>query len=74
MKSAVDDDDTGWGLGIPEKMRNSANWVDITQEFKGACKGSTGLCVFVNICACMKRTNEFVPFPSPCCHLLFLQS
>uniref|UniRef100_A0A3P8VZH3 N-alpha-acetyltransferase 35, NatC auxiliary subunit n=1 Tax=Cynoglossus semilaevis TaxID=244447 RepID=A0A3P8VZH3_CYNSE len=38
MKSAVDDDDTGWGLGIPEKMRNSANWVDITQEFKGACK------------------------------------
>lgn len=39
MKSAVDDDDTGWGLGIPEKMKNNANWVDITHDFKGACKG-----------------------------------
>lgn len=39
MKSAVEDDDAGWGLGIPEKMKNSANWVDITHEFKGACKG-----------------------------------
>uniref|UniRef100_A0A669F5G3 N-alpha-acetyltransferase 35, NatC auxiliary subunit n=1 Tax=Oreochromis niloticus TaxID=8128 RepID=A0A669F5G3_ORENI len=38
MKSAVDDDDTGWGLGIPEKMKNNANWVDITHEFKSACK------------------------------------
>lgn len=39
MKSTVDDDDTGWGLGIPEKMKNNANWVDITHEFKSACKG-----------------------------------
>lgn len=39
MKSAVEDDDTGWVLGIPEKMKNNANWVDITHEFKGACKG-----------------------------------
>lgn len=39
MKSAVEDDDAGWGLGIPEKTKNNANWVDITQEFKGACKG-----------------------------------
>uniref|UniRef100_A0AAQ5ZCP5 N-alpha-acetyltransferase 35, NatC auxiliary subunit n=1 Tax=Amphiprion ocellaris TaxID=80972 RepID=A0AAQ5ZCP5_AMPOC len=38
MKSSVEDDDTGWGLGIPEKMKNNANWVDITHEFKGACK------------------------------------
>ncbi|KAK5604007.1 N-alpha-acetyltransferase 35 NatC auxiliary subunit [Crenichthys baileyi] len=38
MKSAVEDDDTGWVLGIPEKMKNNANWVDITHEFKGACK------------------------------------
>uniref|UniRef100_A0A8D3BY40 N-alpha-acetyltransferase 35, NatC auxiliary subunit n=1 Tax=Scophthalmus maximus TaxID=52904 RepID=A0A8D3BY40_SCOMX len=38
MKSAVEDDDAGWGLGIPEKMKNNANWVDITHEFKGACK------------------------------------
>lgn len=49
MKSAVDDDDTGWGLGIPEKMKNNANWVDITHEFKGACKGkgSVSDCVWV---------------------------
>ena len=40
MKSAVEDDDAGWGLGIPEKMKNNANWVDITHEFKGACKGT----------------------------------
>lgn len=39
MKSAVEDDDSGWVLGIPEKMKNNANWVDITHEFKGACKG-----------------------------------
>uniref|UniRef100_A0A668AX37 N-alpha-acetyltransferase 35, NatC auxiliary subunit n=1 Tax=Myripristis murdjan TaxID=586833 RepID=A0A668AX37_9TELE len=38
MKSAVEDDDAGWGLGIPEKMKNNANWVDITYDFKGACK------------------------------------
>uniref|UniRef100_A0A8C9ZHL5 N-alpha-acetyltransferase 35, NatC auxiliary subunit n=1 Tax=Sander lucioperca TaxID=283035 RepID=A0A8C9ZHL5_SANLU len=38
MKSAVEDDDAGWGLGIPEKMKNNANWVNITHEFKGACK------------------------------------
>uniref|UniRef100_A0A8C6MA76 N-alpha-acetyltransferase 35, NatC auxiliary subunit n=1 Tax=Nothobranchius furzeri TaxID=105023 RepID=A0A8C6MA76_NOTFU len=38
MKSAIEDDDTGWVLGIPEKMKNNANWVDITHEFKGACK------------------------------------
>ncbi|KAJ8005973.1 hypothetical protein DPEC_G00123450 [Dallia pectoralis] len=38
MKSSVEDDDAGWGLGVPEKMRNNANWVDITHDFKGACK------------------------------------
>ncbi|XP_029493170.1 N-alpha-acetyltransferase 35, NatC auxiliary subunit isoform X2 [Oncorhynchus nerka] len=38
MKSSVEDDDVGWGLGVPEKMRNNANWMDITHEFKGACK------------------------------------
>ncbi|XP_062310710.1 N-alpha-acetyltransferase 35, NatC auxiliary subunit isoform X3 [Osmerus eperlanus] len=38
MKSSVDEDDAGWGLGIPEKMKNNANWVDITHDFKGACK------------------------------------
>lgn len=39
MKSSVEEEEGGWGLGIPEKMRNNANWVDITQDFKGACKG-----------------------------------
>uniref|UniRef100_A0AAR2IP77 N-alpha-acetyltransferase 35, NatC auxiliary subunit n=1 Tax=Pygocentrus nattereri TaxID=42514 RepID=A0AAR2IP77_PYGNA len=38
MKSSVEEDEGGWGLGIPEKMRSNANWVDITQDFKGACK------------------------------------
>uniref|UniRef100_A0A8C7IQ73 N-alpha-acetyltransferase 35, NatC auxiliary subunit n=1 Tax=Oncorhynchus kisutch TaxID=8019 RepID=A0A8C7IQ73_ONCKI len=38
MKSSVEDDDVGWGLGVPEKMRNNANWVDITHDFKEACK------------------------------------
>lgn len=40
MKSSVEEEEGGWGLGIPEKMRNNANWVDVTQEFKGACKGA----------------------------------
>ncbi|KAG5841366.1 hypothetical protein ANANG_G00198760 [Anguilla anguilla] len=38
MKSSVEEDEAGWGLGIPEKMKNNANWVDITQDFRGACK------------------------------------
>lgn len=40
IKSAVEDEDSGWGLGIPDKMKNNANWVDITHDFKGACKGT----------------------------------
>lgn len=40
IKSTVEDDDSGWGLGIPDKMKNNANWVDITHDFKGACKGT----------------------------------
>lgn len=39
MKSSVEEDEGGWGLGIPEKMKNNADWVDITQDFKGACTG-----------------------------------
>lgn len=61
MKSAVEDDDAGWGLGIPEKMKNSANWVDITHEFKGACKGKGAISEFVresySLCAGMKATD-----------------
>lgn len=45
IKSTVDDDDSGWGLGIPDKMKNNANWVDITHDFKGACKGTGCVCV-----------------------------
>lgn len=46
MKSSVDEDEAGWGLGIPEKMKNNANWVDITQDFRGACKGKDWPLVF----------------------------
>ncbi|XP_034090782.1 N-alpha-acetyltransferase 35, NatC auxiliary subunit isoform X2 [Gymnodraco acuticeps] len=58
MKSAIEDDDAGWGLGIPEKMKNNANWVDITHEFKGACKGtsSAGNCLCV-LYAVVKGTD-----------------
>ncbi|XP_051923783.1 N-alpha-acetyltransferase 35, NatC auxiliary subunit [Hippocampus zosterae] len=38
MKSSGEEDDAGWGLGIPEKMKNNANWVDITHDFKSSCK------------------------------------
>lgn len=38
MKSSVEEDDAGWSLGVPEKMRSNANWVDITQDFKAACR------------------------------------
>lgn len=66
MKSAVDDDDTGWGLGIPEKMKNNANWVDITHEFKGACKGK--LPVSDKLIVCMTIVEAvwpwcLLPFP-----------
>ena len=44
MKSSVEEDDAGWGLGVPEKMRSNAHWVDITQDFKAACRG---VCVWV---------------------------
>ena len=38
MKASVEDDDSGWELGIPEKMEKSnTNWVDITQDFEEAC-------------------------------------
>uniref|UniRef100_A0A8C9W4W6 N-alpha-acetyltransferase 35, NatC auxiliary subunit n=1 Tax=Scleropages formosus TaxID=113540 RepID=A0A8C9W4W6_SCLFO len=40
MKSSMEEDEASWGLGIPEKMKNNANWVDVTQEFKEACKGT----------------------------------
>ncbi|XP_063050959.1 N-alpha-acetyltransferase 35, NatC auxiliary subunit isoform X2 [Engraulis encrasicolus] len=38
MKSSVEEDDAGWSLGVPEKMRSNANWVDITQDFKASCR------------------------------------
>ena len=40
MKASVEDDDSGWELGIPEKMeKGNTNWVDITQDFVEACRG-----------------------------------
>lgn len=42
MKSSCEEDEGAWGLGIPEKMRNNADWVDITQDFKASCKGVCG--------------------------------
>ena len=40
MKASVEDDDSGWELGIPEKMeKGNTNWVDITQDFEEACRG-----------------------------------
>lgn len=53
IKSAVEDDDSGWGLGIPDKMKNNANWVDITHDFKGACKGTDS----ANYCVCVQFWN-----------------
>lgn len=50
IKSSVEDDDSGWGLGIPDKMKNNANWVDITHDFKGACKGTGSAGV---LCVCV---------------------
>uniref|UniRef100_A0A8C4RWM9 N-alpha-acetyltransferase 35, NatC auxiliary subunit n=1 Tax=Erpetoichthys calabaricus TaxID=27687 RepID=A0A8C4RWM9_ERPCA len=38
MKSSVEEDDAGWGLGVPDKIKNNVNWVDITEDFKGSCK------------------------------------
>lgn len=41
MKASVEDDDSGWELGVPEKMEKSSttSWVDITQDFEEACRG-----------------------------------
>lgn len=40
MKASVEDDDSGWELGMPDKMEESStSWVDITQEFEEACRG-----------------------------------
>lgn len=40
MKVAVDEDDSGWELTVPEKMeKSSTGWVDITQDFEDACRG-----------------------------------
>lgn len=47
MKSGIEDDDAGWGLGIPENIKNNANWVDVTHEFKSACKGTYTVCEYV---------------------------
>uniref|UniRef100_A0A6I8QKC6 N-alpha-acetyltransferase 35, NatC auxiliary subunit n=1 Tax=Xenopus tropicalis TaxID=8364 RepID=A0A6I8QKC6_XENTR len=38
MKASMEDDDSAWELSMQDKMgKNSANWIDITQEFRDAC-------------------------------------
>uniref|UniRef100_A0A8C3NVX7 N-alpha-acetyltransferase 35, NatC auxiliary subunit n=1 Tax=Cyanoderma ruficeps TaxID=181631 RepID=A0A8C3NVX7_9PASS len=40
MKATVEDDDSGWELGMPDKMEKSnTSWIDITQDFEEACRG-----------------------------------
>ncbi|RMC19130.1 hypothetical protein DUI87_03734 [Hirundo rustica rustica] len=39
MKATVEDDDSGWELGMPDKMEKSnTSWIDITQDFEEACR------------------------------------
>ncbi|RLW05148.1 hypothetical protein DV515_00005337 [Chloebia gouldiae] len=39
MKATLEDDDSGWELGMPDKMEKSnTSWIDITQDFEEACK------------------------------------
>uniref|UniRef100_A0A8B9D455 N-alpha-acetyltransferase 35, NatC auxiliary subunit n=1 Tax=Anser brachyrhynchus TaxID=132585 RepID=A0A8B9D455_9AVES len=39
MKASVEDDDSGWELGMPDKMEKSnTSWIDITQDFEEACR------------------------------------
>ncbi|OXB64803.1 hypothetical protein ASZ78_010396 [Callipepla squamata] len=39
MKASADDDDSGWELGMPDKMEKSnTDWIDITQDFEEACR------------------------------------
>uniref|UniRef100_F7FQU5 N-alpha-acetyltransferase 35, NatC auxiliary subunit n=1 Tax=Ornithorhynchus anatinus TaxID=9258 RepID=F7FQU5_ORNAN len=39
MKASLEEDDSEWELGIPEKLEKSdATWIDITQDFEEACR------------------------------------
>ncbi|NXK45246.1 NAA35 acetyltransferase, partial [Chauna torquata] len=39
MKASVEDDDSGWELGMPDKMeKGNTSWIDITQDFEEACR------------------------------------
>ncbi|KAF2983008.1 hypothetical protein EK904_011669 [Melospiza melodia maxima] len=39
MKATLEDDDSGWELGMPDKMEKSnTSWIDITQDFEEACR------------------------------------
>lgn len=50
MKASVEDDDSGWELGIPDKMEKSnTDWVDITQDFEEACRGELWSCSVKNL-------------------------
>ena len=38
MKASVEDNSSGWELGLPEKRKSNTNWVDITQDFEETCR------------------------------------
>uniref|UniRef100_A0A6I8S8L0 N-alpha-acetyltransferase 35, NatC auxiliary subunit n=1 Tax=Xenopus tropicalis TaxID=8364 RepID=A0A6I8S8L0_XENTR len=44
MKASMEDDDSAWELSMQDKMgKNSANWIDITQEFRDACSAMSAI-------------------------------
>jgi len=50
VKASVEDDDSGWELGMPDKMEKSnTSWIDITQDFEEACRGEL-------YCLCFEKT------------------
>lgn len=50
MKASAEDDDSGWELGMPDKMEKSnTSWIDITQDFEEACRGEL-------YCLCSEKT------------------
>ena len=54
MKASVEDDDSGWELGMPDKMEKSnTDWVDITQDFEEACRGE------LQCSCCVKNLNPW---------------
>uniref|UniRef100_A0A8C9G3F8 N-alpha-acetyltransferase 35, NatC auxiliary subunit n=1 Tax=Pavo cristatus TaxID=9049 RepID=A0A8C9G3F8_PAVCR len=71
MKASVEDDDSGWELGMPDKMEKSnTDWVDITQDFEEACRGelleiSEEPCLLLDLFTCLYIHNpDFIEDPA----------